>query len=188
MVCHGGFRLDEAKRRSWYDPEDILQALQLEEGMTFTDIGCGDGFFTFMAAKIVGEEGHVYAVDVDSVAIEKIKKRATEEGFKNITAIVGKAEDTIPCRGCVDVAFFSMNLHDFDHPEKALYNAREMLNLEGIVADLDWKKEEIPFGPPLDVKFDTETVSCFMRSQGFMVQCAFDVGPYHYLVIARKGL
>ncbi len=188
MTCHGGFSLDEAKRRSWYNPDDILQALELEEGMTFADIGCGDGYFTFLAAKIVGETGKVYAVDIDPKSIEKVQKRAKEEGFNNIVAVAGKAEDTIFCKHCVDVVFFSMDLHDFDYPEKVLANARDMAKMDGLIADLDWKKEDIPFGPPLDVKFSEETVAHLMRAQGLMVQCSFDVGPYHYLMLARKGL
>jgi ubiquinone/menaquinone biosynthesis C-methylase UbiE len=188
MVCHGGFSLDEATRRSWYNPEDILQATGLEEGMTFVDVGCSDGFFTFLAAKMVGEKGQVYAVDIDKAAIERLNKRAKAEGFKNIKAVVGSAEDTVFCKNCADVVFYSMVLHDFDQTIKVLHNAQLMLDLDGVVADLDWKKIDIPFGPPLDVKFSPITVIEQMQSAGLMAEQTFDVGPYHYLVLARSGL
>jgi ubiquinone/menaquinone biosynthesis C-methylase UbiE len=113
MVCHGGFSLDEAKRRSWYNPEDILKAVELEEGMTFVDVGCGDGYFTFLAAKIVGEKGKVYAVDRDQLAIEKVQKKAKEEGYNNITAVAGKAEETIFCKNCADVVYFQYGFTRF---------------------------------------------------------------------------
>jgi ubiquinone/menaquinone biosynthesis C-methylase UbiE len=188
MVCHGGFSLDEKTRRSWYNPEEILQATGLDEGMTFVDVGCGEGFFTFLAAKMVGEKGQVYAVDIDKAAIERLQKKAKAEGFKNIKAVAGRAEDTVFCKNCADVIFFSMDLHDFEEVGKVLYNAQQMANLDGVIADLDWKKIEIPFGPPLDVKFDPITVVGLMQSAGLMVEQTFDVGPYHYLVLARSGL
>jgi ubiquinone/menaquinone biosynthesis C-methylase UbiE len=73
MVCHGGFALDGATRRSWYSPEAILQ--DLHSGMTFMDIGCGDGFFSILAAKKIGEKGKVYAVDSDAFGIEKLSTK-----------------------------------------------------------------------------------------------------------------
>ncbi len=188
MVCHGGFTLDEATRRSWYNPEEILQVTGLQAGMTFADIGCGDGFFTFLAAKIVGKKGKVYAVDIDPLAVERLKSKAEAEGFKNITAVAGRAEDTVFCRDCVDVVFYSMDLHDFEDPGKVLFNAHQMLNEDGVAADLDWKKIEIPFGPPFEIKFSQVTVSNLMQAQGLIVEESFDVGPYHYLVLAKKGL
>ena len=80
MGCHGGFSLDEATRRSWYNPEAILQDLHL--GMTFADIGCGDGFFSILAAKKVGETGKVYAVDIDPSGIEKLKQQSQTARLK----------------------------------------------------------------------------------------------------------
>jgi ubiquinone/menaquinone biosynthesis C-methylase UbiE len=188
MVCHGGFSLDEKTRRSWYNPEDILQATGLEEGMTFVDVGCADGFFTFLAAKMVGETGQVYAVDIDKAAIDRLNARAKAEGFKNIKAVAGRAEDTVFCKNCADVVFFGMVLHDFEQIIKVLHNAQLMLDLDGVVADLDWKKIDIPFGPPLDVKFNPIYVIEQMQSAGIMGEQTFDVGPYHYLVLARSGL
>ena len=138
MGCHGGFSLDEATRRSWYNPEAILQ--DLHAGMVFVDVGCGDGFFSILAAKKVGANGKVYAVDIDASAIEKLKQKAKAEGLKNITAKVGRAEDTVFCKKCADFVFYSMDLHDFADPAKVLQNAKQMIKPTGQLIDLDWKK------------------------------------------------
>ena len=90
----------------------------LRSGMVFMDIGCGDGFFSILAAKKVGENGKVYAVDTDTSAIEKLNHKANAEGLKNITAKVGAAEETVFCSKCADFIFYSMVLHDFADPAK----------------------------------------------------------------------
>jgi ubiquinone/menaquinone biosynthesis C-methylase UbiE len=184
MGCHGGFSLDEATRRSWYNPELILK--DLHEGMVFADVGCGEGFFTLLAAKKVGDQGKVYAVDVDASAIERLKQKAKSEGLKNITAKVGEAEDTVFCRQCVDFVFFSMDLHDFRDPAKVLANARAMVKPSGCVVDLDWKKLQMPFGPPTAIRFSEEYASGLMRSAGLTVTNVGDAGPYHYVIFAKQ--
>ena len=81
--------------------------------MVFMDIGCGYGFFTIPAARIVGEKGKVYAVDVSALAIDSLKREAAEEGLKNIVATAGAAEETVFCDACADIVFYSIVLHDF---------------------------------------------------------------------------
>jgi ubiquinone/menaquinone biosynthesis C-methylase UbiE len=183
MGCHGGFSLDEATRRSWYNPDAILK--DLGAGMVFMDIGCGDGFFTVLAAKKVGETGKVYAVDIDASAVEKLKQKAQVAGLKNVTAKVGAAEDTVFCKKCADFVFYSMDLHDFNDPEKVLKNAKEMVKPTGRLIDLDWKKIEMPFGPPVAIRFSEEKIAGLMKSAGFTVAEVKDAGPYHYLVTAK---
>jgi ubiquinone/menaquinone biosynthesis C-methylase UbiE len=185
MVCHGGFNLDEATRRSWYNPEEILAGLK--EGMTFADIGSGEGFFSLIAAKKVGATGKVYAVDVDPAGIKKLNAKAQNQGLTNITAVVGKAEDTIFCRGCVDVVFYSMDLHDFNDPAKVLRNAHQMLKADGRLIDLDWEKQQAPFGPPQAIRFSREKAAGLIEAAGFRVESVGAAGPHHYVVVARPG-
>jgi ubiquinone/menaquinone biosynthesis C-methylase UbiE len=183
MGCHGGFNLDETTRRSWYNPEVILQ--DVHAGMVFMDIGCGDGFFSILAAKKVGANGKVYAVDTDASAIEKLKQKAKTEDLKNITAKAGRAEDTVFCIQCADFVFYSMDLHDFNDPAKVLQNAKQMIKPNGRVIDLDWKKIDMPFGPPASIRFSKEQASDLMRSAGFTLTDVSDAGPYHYVLTAK---
>ncbi len=183
MTCHGGFALDEATRRSWYDPEDILH--DLRPGMVFADVGCGDGFFTILAARKVGEHGKVYAMDVDASAIRKLNSKVEVEGLKNITAKVGMGEETVFCSKCVDFVFYSMVLHDFADPVKVLKNAKQMMKADGRLIDLDWKKKEMTFGPPFRIRFSGEHASALIRHAGFQIDSIKSAGKYHYVVTGK---
>jgi ubiquinone/menaquinone biosynthesis C-methylase UbiE len=183
MGCHGGFSLDETTRRSWYKPEAILR--NLHSGMVFIDIGCGDGFFSIFAAKKVGEKGKVFAVDIDTQAIEKLKNKAASEGLTNVTAKADRAEDLVFCKQCADFVFYSMDLHDFNDPLKVLQNAKQMIKTNGWLIDLDWKKMDMPFGPPTSIRFSEEKASELICSAGFTVIETKDAGPYHYILTAK---
>jgi ubiquinone/menaquinone biosynthesis C-methylase UbiE len=186
LVCHGGFSLNEATRRTWFNPEKILQDAGLREGMVFVDAGSGDGFFTMIAAKIVGERGKVYAVDTDASAIERLKDKVAEEGLANVKAVAAEAEETVFCDGCADIVFYSIVLHDFHDPAKVLQNAKRMLKASGKVVDLDWKKKRMSFGPPEQIRFSEEKASRLIEAAGFKIQSVKDAGPYHYVVIAES--
>ncbi|MGD0643313.1 MAG: class I SAM-dependent methyltransferase [Candidatus Bathyarchaeia archaeon] len=185
MGCHGGFTLDDATRRSWYNPEAILQ--DLSSGMVFIDIGSADGFFSILAAKKVGKNGKVYAVDADASAIEKLKNKAKAENLKNITATVGEAEETIFCIKCADFIFYSMVLHDFADPTKVLKNANQMIKPNGHLINLDWKKIDMPLGPPARIRFSREKASSLIQAAGFQIDTTKEAGNYHYLIIAKPS-
>jgi ubiquinone/menaquinone biosynthesis C-methylase UbiE len=148
-------------------------------------MGCGDGFFSILAAKKVGEKGKVYAVDFDASAIEKLNRKAKTEGLENIVAQIGAAEETVFCNTCADFVFFSMVLHDFTDPTKLLQNAKQMIKPSGKLVDLDWKKQDMAFGPPVKIRFSEEHASSLIRKAGFQISSVHDVGRYHYVVAAK---
>ena len=87
------------------NPQRLLKAAGLKPGQKVLEVGCGPGFFTIPAAKIVENEGVVYAVDVHPLAIERVKEKIEREGIKNITPILANASDTgLPDRS-IDLAF-----------------------------------------------------------------------------------
>lgn len=184
MSCHSGF-LEEATRRIWYNPELILEDIGLKEGMVFADIGCGDGFFSLIAARLVGLSGKIYALDSNAAAVEKLRHKAAKHGIKNITVTVGKGEETVFCKQCIDIIFFSMVLHDFEEPEKVLLNSKQMLKPNGTVANLDWKKEGMSFGPPEHIRFSEAKASTLIRNAGFKIKNVKEAGLYHYIITAQ---
>jgi ubiquinone/menaquinone biosynthesis C-methylase UbiE len=185
MKCHGGFHLDELTRRSWYNPEAILKDTGLASGMTFIDVGCGEGFFSLLAAQMVKKNGVVYCLDIDAEALERIKVTASEKGLANIRVVTAAGEENPPCIACADVVFCSMALHDFKDPVQVLVNAKKMLKPNGKIVDLDWKKQPMDFGPPEKIRFSIEYASKLMKMAGFNVDSVKEAGPYHYIITAR---
>jgi ubiquinone/menaquinone biosynthesis C-methylase UbiE len=175
---------DDRERRKWQDPEAILNDIGLKSGMTFTDIGCGGGFFA-LPARMVGERGRVYGLDISSEAISALETEAKRERLYNIVTIVGDAAEAPVCRACCDVAFFGIDLHDFARPNRVLRETSEALKMNGKLVDLDWKKTGIPFGPPEEIRFSEEKASQIIEAAGFLLTAVRNAGPYHYIVEAR---
>ncbi|MCR4392847.1 MAG: class I SAM-dependent methyltransferase [Dehalococcoidales bacterium] len=178
-------RFNEEERRKWQDPEQILREVGLKRGQTFLDIGCGDGFFTLPAAHIVGPEGQVFGLDIDSEALNEIQVKATSLGLNNIQLKTGKAEEIVLCEGCADIIFMGIVLHDFQDPLKALGNARRMIKPDGVLVNLDWKKTPMEFGPPVARRFDEATAAGLIEGAGFVIVAINNSGDYHYLITAR---
>jgi hypothetical protein len=61
-----------------------------------------------------------------------------------------------------------------------------MLKANGQLFDLDWKKMNMPFGPPMAIRFNEKKASGLLRSAGFAITEIRDIGPYHYLIVAKS--
>jgi ubiquinone/menaquinone biosynthesis C-methylase UbiE len=162
----------------------LLPEIGLKSGMIFVDIGCGDGFFALPAAGMIGVKGKVFAVDANDSAIETLRENAAEKGLSNIVARVGRGEETVFCEACADIVFFGIVLHDFGDPGRVLLNVKRMLKPSGKLANLDWKKEQSPFGPPFEIRFSEAKAVSLIEAAGFRVEKVRDVGQYHYVVTA----
>jgi ubiquinone/menaquinone biosynthesis C-methylase UbiE len=182
---HGYKGWPDSDRRKTQVPEAILTRAGLKPGMTFADIGCGQGYFTIPAAKLAGPKGKVYGIDVDEEAIGVLKGKASAEGLKNIKITTGSAENMVLCEACTDVAFFGICLHDFDDPARVLENAHRTLKPGGILADLDWNKVKTEGGPPAEKRFSVEKASKLIEDAGFRIKSTEDIAGRYYLIIAE---
>lgn len=180
------FRADDPERKKWQDPETIFSAIGLSAGMTFVDIGCGEGYFALPAARRVGPGGKVFAADINADAIAALREQAANEGLHNLSAEVKTAEEAVFCEGCADIVFFGIDFHDFADPEQVLQNAKKMLKPSGRLVDLDWKNEPMEFGPPQQIRFSVPKAQAMIETAGFRVLSVQDAGPYHYLIVAGK--
>jgi ubiquinone/menaquinone biosynthesis C-methylase UbiE len=183
-MTHRQFPSNDSERRKWQDPDKILTEIGLMPGMTFMDLGCGDGYFALPAARMVGPKGKVIAVDIDESAIGRLRQQAAKEGLYQLSAEVRAAEETVACEGCADFVFFGIDLHDFADPAQVIRNAKRMLRPSGLLVDLDWIDQPMTFGPPLEKRFSIAKARQLIESAGFHIASVAEAGPYHYIIIA----
>jgi len=87
------------------NPYKLLREAALRQGQKALEVGCGPGFFTIPAAKIVGEEGLIYAIDVNPFAIRRVKNKIAKEGLRNVKPSLTNASNTGLPESSIDLAF-----------------------------------------------------------------------------------
>ncbi len=82
---------------------DPITLASLKPGQTVLDLGSGGGIDCFMAARKVGETGHVIGVDMTAEMLEKARANQSRLGFKNVEFRLGEIEHLPVADNTVDV-------------------------------------------------------------------------------------
>jgi demethylmenaquinone methyltransferase/2-methoxy-6-polyprenyl-1,4-benzoquinol methylase len=84
-----------SKLRQWiFDPVRTLHGAGIQPGQTVLEVGCGSGFFTVHAARLIGDEGSLVAMDVSSELLEQATRRVQAADLKNVRIVKRDALDT----------------------------------------------------------------------------------------------
>jgi len=131
--------------RLFVDPMRMLHDAGLELGQTVLEVGFGPGFFTLPAARIVGGHGHVYAIDINRVAIENLRQKIKARSIENIEVKMVDASDTKLPRSSVDTAFLFGVIHAFDDIASVMQEMHRVLKDGGMLSIQRgrWSKERI---------------------------------------------
>jgi FkbM family methyltransferase len=74
-------------------PVQLAVVDSLGPGGVFVDVGANVGFFSLLAARLVGPEGVVYAIEPVPANAERTRVNARRNGFANVTVIEAAAAD-----------------------------------------------------------------------------------------------
>jgi len=76
--------LESPIRRRFNDPVKTVKAAGIRSGQEVLEVGCGTGFFTIPAAKLVGDEGCIHAIDLYPPAIEFVEEKVRDAHISNV--------------------------------------------------------------------------------------------------------
>jgi len=116
------------------NPYKLLNAAGLKPGQKVLEVGCGPGFFTIPAAKIVGAEGVVYALDVNPFAVEAVRRKVEKEGLNNVKILFADAARTGLPDESVDLAFLFGVIHALEDVDAVMREMHRVLKANGILS------------------------------------------------------
>ena len=133
-------------RDSWQQPERIMDSIGVKQGMTIGEIGSGWRYFTFKLAERVGEQGKIFANDINEGVLSKIKKKCEDQDIMIITTILGETDHPLFADSSLDMAVMMIAFHDFKKPEEMLNNLKNALRPGARVYIIERDPDKWPSG------------------------------------------
>ncbi len=170
-------------------PERVIARLDIRPGMIVADFGAGSGHFTIPAARKVGENGKVYAIDIQEHAVNLIRSRANLEHLRNIETIWADLERPSGSHlpdDAVDFVIVANILFQAEAKNELFKEARRVLRTGGRLAVLEWDETPFPAGPPMALRTPKAGIKRMAEEAGFELEKEFDAGSHHFGLLFIK--
>ncbi len=186
MSYHGIPWLNRAERADEERPQEMLEQLQIQPGMTVCDMGCGDGFYTVQLARLVGPQGKVLAVDIQPEMLQALGKRCEQERIDNVEIIQGKTYDPRLPKEAIDLILMVDVYHEFSHPVEMLAAMRQALKPTGAIALVEFRAEDptVPILP--EHKMTRKQILKEYQANGFKVGRDYEKLPWQRILFMEK--
>lgn len=125
------------------DGEDFLKQIGMKKDFFVLDFGCRHGTYSIPAAKVVGENGIVYALDKNINSLDELMYKAKSFSLKNIKKIDVSEIINIPLDDeVVDMVLLFDVLHLIDDKKKLFRELKRVLKFNGILSVYSRHHEE----------------------------------------------
>lgn len=170
-------------------PAQNIKAITLGEGSTVVDLGSGSGFYTLEAARAVGPEGRVYAVDVQKELLDRVKTAAEAEHLLNVDILWGDIEQVGGSKvgtNTADVVLVCNVLFQVEHKQDLVTEAFRIVKPNGRVCVIDWTESHFGLGPDEDMIVGADDAKKLFAEK-FDVEKEFDAGDHHFGLLFRNN-
>lgn len=177
--------MESPDRAVWQKPDEVIAALQLRRGERVADVGCGPGYFTLPIADAVGPQGKVWAVDIESRMLDRLREHAADRSLQNIDMVLAKEDDPALPGGAVDTIFIVDTYHHFSYRPVYVAKLKKALAPGGRIVIIDFvpkSREERGFGPPLEMQLSRKVVDAELATSGFYPAAEHTFLPEQYFV------
>lgn len=160
----------------------------LKPGQTVADFGAGSGFFATAAAKIVGNTGTVYALDVQESKLTATFSTASQQGYKNVKIVLADLDKPISeiAEASCDAVIMASIIHEVKNRDMLFQNARRVLKTGGLVLAVEWKPDHTIFGPSLERRIPEQELEHELAKAGLHKVKSIPADMYHYALVFKK--
>jgi ubiquinone/menaquinone biosynthesis C-methylase UbiE len=175
---------ESSERDAWQKPFEVIRALGVQPGATVADIGAGTGYFARRWAVAVGQEGTVFAADLEPNMVVELRASAERDSLGNLIPVLASADDPRLPDGTTDLIFICNTWHHI--ADRVAYARRLKRDLApgGRVAIVDFYKRALPVGPPSPHKLTAAEVQAEFEAAGYRLAKRIDeLLPYQYVLV-----
>jgi ubiquinone/menaquinone biosynthesis C-methylase UbiE len=119
-------------RRKYMRP--VLERVGIQPGECVLELGPGPGLFTVEAARRIGPDGRLVAVDIQPAMIAQVEQRVKQAGITNVETHVASAYELPLPDASVERAFLVTVLTEIPDPNRALREIRRVLKPGGLLS------------------------------------------------------
>ena len=149
-----GYLLSSRIRRWLYPPVQLIERSGIKSGMIVVDLGCGSGAYTPYVARVVGERGQVYAIDIQPAMLRQLERNLSRLELRDIKNIEIKqaVADELPFGDeSIDLVYMVAVLPEIPDKTSTLREIHRVLRPGGTLAvteivqdpDYPWKSTTI---------------------------------------------
>lgn len=171
------------------DPQTTVLQLGVREGMRVGDFGTGCGQHAFALSRIVGDDGHVYAIDVQEDVLKRFKQEAVDQGLHNIHTIWADVEAPLGTKlkdNVLDAGVLSNTFFQFEEKEAGIREIKRVLKPGAKLLVVDWAGCYAGIGPNEEHVVEEHVAEKLFLNAGFFKEKAFRAGPHHWALVFRK--
>lgn len=179
-------KLDTPERRKILPPEDTLIKAGLTNKDIFIDIGCGIGYFSIPASKIIGPSGKVFALDTSEKILDELKRRILQNKISNIEPILSVPYDFHLTQDTGTFALMSNVLHEIEDKVTFLKETNRVLKSGGTLCIIEWQKKETDRGPPLEERVSKSEIKELMEQTNFKLIKNYPISDNFAAYISKK--
>ncbi len=179
--------LTSERRLQAVKPLELLQRAGMQAGDTILDLGCGAGFFTLPAARLVGPGGNVTAVDLQPEMAAATQQAAVKEGLANVKVMAAGEYELPSGLPTFDWVILAYILHEVAEPGRLLALAQGALKTGGRLLIIEWPKEVGSHGPPAAERLAPADLAAFYRPLGLQEVEFWESRPEYYALVLVRG-
>ena len=97
------------------------------------DYGCGPGSYLIPASRLVTDSGKVYALDIQSAALQYVRRIIKKNDLTNVETILSDCATGLP-DDSIDVVLLYDIFHDLNNPNEILKEIHRILKPGGILS------------------------------------------------------
>ena len=184
-VDRAAAQLEDPSREAWQRPDEVVEHLRVEPGMTVVDLGVGTGYFLGRLSQAVGADGRVLGLDVEPAFVRRSRGRCELDSLHNVEVREVAADDPGLDGGSVDRVLVVDTWHAIEARTDYARRLSAALREGGELLIVD-VTEDSPHGPPEGQRLVSHQVVTELQHAGFDAEVLTTTLPHQFVVRATR--